>query len=143
MPVPGYDIRVLADDGEEVAADTIGAIVVKLPLPPGNLPTLWNADERFVTSYLETFPGHYLTSDAGFKDADVALLVGARPFVSAPSTDLEVVARPEQLEEPLRDSLVDVEEGSQGGIESFDGAARPVALLKYHVHNSEKAVSLF
>ncbi len=78
VPVPGYDIRVLDDDGEEVAPDTIGAIVVKLPLPPGNLPTLWNADDRFVASYLDTFPGHYLTSDAGFKDADGYLSIMSR-----------------------------------------------------------------
>ncbi len=78
VPVPGYDIRVLDDDGEEVNADTIGAIVVKLPLPPGNLPTLWNADDRFVASYLETFPGYYLTSDAGFMDADGYLSIMSR-----------------------------------------------------------------
>jgi propionyl-CoA synthetase len=78
VPVPGYDIRVLDDDGEEVDSDTIGAIVVKLPLPPGNLPTLWNADDRFVASYLETFPGFYLTSDAGFVDTDGYLSIMSR-----------------------------------------------------------------
>jgi propionyl-CoA synthetase len=78
VPVPGYDIRILDDDGDEVGPGTIGAIVVKLPLPPGNLPTLWKADERFRASYLETFPGYYLTADAGFKDEDGYLSIMSR-----------------------------------------------------------------
>jgi propionyl-CoA synthetase len=70
VAVPGYDIRVLDDDGGDVATGDIGAIVVKLPLPPGCLPTLWNADQRYVEAYLSRFPGHYLTADAGFIDED-------------------------------------------------------------------------
>jgi propionyl-CoA synthetase len=70
VAVPGYDIRVLDDGGREVATGDIGAIVVKLPLPPGCLPTLWNADDRYVEAYLTRFPGHYLTADAGFVDED-------------------------------------------------------------------------
>ncbi|MGI9420063.1 MAG: AMP-binding protein, partial [Geminicoccaceae bacterium] len=70
VPMPGYDIRILDDGGHEVAAGELGAIAIKLPLPPGNLPTLWNADERFVRSYLATFPGYYETCDAGVKDED-------------------------------------------------------------------------
>ncbi|MCP3976567.1 MAG: propionyl-CoA synthetase [bacterium] len=70
VPVPGYDVRVLDDDGSECAPGDIGAIVVKLPLPPGCLPTLWNADDRYREAYLERFPGHYLSGDAGFKDDD-------------------------------------------------------------------------
>ena len=70
VPVPGYDVRVLDEDGDEVGVDEIGAIVVKLPMPPGTLPTLWQADERFRAAYLDRYPGYYLTSDAGFKDAD-------------------------------------------------------------------------
>ncbi len=70
LPVPGYDIRVLKESGEECDPDEIGAIVARLPLPPGALPTLWNADDRFVEAYMSTFPGFYLTSDAGYKDED-------------------------------------------------------------------------
>jgi propionyl-CoA synthetase len=72
--VPGWDVRVLEADavGEarEVSLGTIGAIAVKLPLPPGALPTLWQADERFVQSYLATYPGYYQTADAGLIDND-------------------------------------------------------------------------
>jgi propionyl-CoA synthetase len=78
VAVPGYDIRVLDDDGEEVAAGDIGAIVVRLPLPPGCLPTLWNADQRYIDSYLERYPGYYLTSDAGYKDEDGYLAIMSR-----------------------------------------------------------------
>ena len=72
--VPGWDVRVLEADavGEanEVKPGEIGAIAVKLPLPPGALPTLWQQDERFVESYLSAFPGYYQTADAGLIDAD-------------------------------------------------------------------------
>jgi propionyl-CoA synthetase len=71
--VPGWDVRVLDPEAggvRELAPGEIGAIAVKLPLPPGALPTLWQADERFVQSYLKTFPGFYETADAGFIDAD-------------------------------------------------------------------------
>jgi propionyl-CoA synthetase len=78
VPVPGYDIRVLDDNDRECAADEIGAIVVKLPLPPGTLTTLWNADDHFVDSYLRRFPGYYLTSDAGYKDEDGYVYIMSR-----------------------------------------------------------------
>ena len=68
--VPGYDVRVLGEDGQEMPRGQIGAIVVKLPLPPGCLPTLWNNDEGFEKSYLSRYPGYYLTADAGYLDAD-------------------------------------------------------------------------
>ena len=67
-PVPGYDIRVLTDEGHEAKANQIGKIMIKLPLPPGSLPTLWHNDEGFKTSYLVQHPGYYLTGDAGYKD---------------------------------------------------------------------------
>ena len=69
-PVPGWDVQVLDDDGKPAATDTIGSIACKLPLPPGTLPTLWNADKRFREAYLERFPGFYSTGDAGYIDAD-------------------------------------------------------------------------
>ncbi len=78
VAVPGYDIRVLDENQAELPAGEIGAIVIKLPLPPGTLPTLWNADERYVESYLSRFPGYYLTADAGFKDEDGYLSIMSR-----------------------------------------------------------------
>ena len=78
VPMPGYDLRVLDGAGHPVSAGTLGNIVVKLPLPPGSLPTLWNADKRFRESYLEEFPGHYKTADAGFIDADGYAFVMSR-----------------------------------------------------------------
>ncbi|WP_099867037.1 propionyl-CoA synthetase [Pararhizobium haloflavum] len=78
VPLPGYDIRVLDDGGKEVARGTLGNVVVKLPLPPGCLPTLWNAEERFRTAYLKEFPGTYKTADAGYIDEDGYLFIMAR-----------------------------------------------------------------
>ena len=70
VPMPGYDLAVLDEAGKPVPADTMGTIALKLPLPPGCLPTLWGSDERFRQSYLATFPGYYDTADAGIRDAD-------------------------------------------------------------------------
>jgi propionyl-CoA synthetase len=78
VAMPGYDVRILDEAGHEVPAGTLGAIAVRLPLPPGTLPTLWNAEERFRKSYLGHFPGHYETGDAGYKDADGYLYIMAR-----------------------------------------------------------------
>jgi propionyl-CoA synthetase len=70
VPMPGYDVRVLDDAGKEVERGKLGNIVVKLPLPPGSFPTLWNNDKRFREAYLDEFPGYYKTADAGYIDAD-------------------------------------------------------------------------
>ena len=78
VPMPGYDLQVLSDEGEPVGAGEMGNVVVKLPMPPGCLPTLWNADARFRTSYLEAFPGYYQTGDAGYIDEDGYLFIMAR-----------------------------------------------------------------
>ena len=78
VPMPGYDVRVLDDAGHEVAPGKLGNIVVKLPLPPGCLPTLWNADARFRDSYLSEFPGAYKTADAGYRDEDGYLFIMGR-----------------------------------------------------------------
>ncbi|MFH0980388.1 MAG: propionyl-CoA synthetase [Planctomycetota bacterium] len=75
---PGYDLRVLDESGEPVPPGTIGNIVVKLPLPPGCLPTLWQHDDDFVQSYLARYPGYYLTGDAGHIDEDKYVFVMAR-----------------------------------------------------------------
>jgi propionyl-CoA synthetase len=78
MPVPGYDIRVLDEEDQECEANQIGSIVAKLPLPPGTLLTLWNADDHFVNAYLRRHPGYYLTSDAGYKDEDGYVYIMSR-----------------------------------------------------------------
>ncbi len=78
VPMPGYDVQVLDEGGHPVPAGTLGAIAVKLPLPPGTLPTLWNAEDRFRKAYLSHFPGYYETGDAGYKDADGYLYIMAR-----------------------------------------------------------------
>ena len=78
LPVPGYDVRILDDDGAEVASGVEGAIALRLPLPPGTLPTLWNDDERFVRSYLHRYPGYYHTGDGGHVDADGYVYVMGR-----------------------------------------------------------------
>jgi propionyl-CoA synthetase len=75
---PGWNVQILDPDGEPIKEGEIGAICVKLPLPPSSLPTLWNADERFVTSYLSDFEGFYNTSDAGFMDDDGYLYIMGR-----------------------------------------------------------------
>ncbi len=77
-PAPGYDIRILNDGGEELGPEQEGNIVVKLPLPPGTLATLWNNEERFVKSYMSTFPGYYETSDGGYIDEDGYVFVMGR-----------------------------------------------------------------
>jgi propionyl-CoA synthetase len=76
--VPGYDVRILAGDGLPVEPDVEGAVAIKLPLPPGTLPTLWGDDERYLQSYLATFPGYYLTGDGGHVDEDGYLFVMGR-----------------------------------------------------------------
>jgi propionyl-CoA synthetase len=78
VPMPGYDVRIVDDGCRELPAGKMGSIVVKLPLPPSCLPTLWQQDERFKESYLAEFPGYYKTADAGFKDEDGYLYVMGR-----------------------------------------------------------------
>ena len=78
VPMPGYDVQILDEGGHPVKDGDLGAIAVKLPLPPGTLPTLWNAEERFFSAYLEHFPGYYETGDAGYKDEDGYLYIMAR-----------------------------------------------------------------
>jgi propionyl-CoA synthetase len=77
-PVPGYEMDVLDSEGNSVAAGDIGALVVKNPLPPGTFTTLWNADDRYISSYFEKFPGFYETGDAGYIDDNGYVFVMAR-----------------------------------------------------------------
>ena len=78
VPMPGYDVKILDNDGNELPRGELGAVAIKLPLPPGSLPTLWNAEERFKKSYLSTFPGFYETGDAGLIDNDGYVYIMAR-----------------------------------------------------------------
>lgn len=75
---PGWDLAVLDEAGDPVGPGGIGAIVARLPLPPGTLPTLWQNDDRFISAYLATFPGYYETADAGYIDAEGYVFVMAR-----------------------------------------------------------------
>ena len=77
-PVPGWELKVLDGDGRELPRGQTGALVVKLPMPPGASPTLWNADERFRETYLSSFPGYYETADAGYIDEAGYVFVMAR-----------------------------------------------------------------
>jgi propionyl-CoA synthetase len=77
-PVPGWELCVIDDAGNEAAPGDIGALVAKLPLPPGTLPTLWNADDRYRAAYLTEYPGYYQTADAGFIDEDGYVFVMSR-----------------------------------------------------------------
>ena len=78
VAMPGYEVHILDEAGNRQPENTLGAIAIKLPLPPGTLPTLWNAEERFRSSYLTTFPGYYETGDAGIVDEDGYLYIMAR-----------------------------------------------------------------
>ncbi|MGB5199468.1 MAG: propionyl-CoA synthetase [Sedimenticolaceae bacterium] len=78
VAMPGYDVRILSDQGDELADGQMGNIVIKLPLPPACLPTLWGNDQRFIDSYLSKYPGYYLSGDAGYRDADGYLWIMSR-----------------------------------------------------------------
>ncbi|MFY0682300.1 MAG: propionyl-CoA synthetase [Thalassovita sp.] len=78
VPLPGYNMKVVDEEGKELPAGELGAIVTPLPLPPGTFPTLWNAEDRFRKSYLNSFPGYYETGDAGMIDEDGYLYIMAR-----------------------------------------------------------------
>ncbi|KUI10349.1 propionate--CoA ligase [Mycolicibacterium acapulense] len=78
VPMPGYDVRILHVDGSPCAANEEGDICIRLPLPPGTLPTLWGDDDRYKASYLSEHPGYYLTGDGGYLDEDGYLFVMGR-----------------------------------------------------------------
>jgi propionyl-CoA synthetase len=78
VPMPGFELHVVGASGEDVPAGTDGEIVIRLPLPPGCLPTLWGDDQRFADSYLSQHPGYYLTGDGGHLDADGYVFVMGR-----------------------------------------------------------------
>ncbi len=78
LPVPGYDVQFLDDKGKAVPTGDMGSIVIKLPLPPGTLPTLWKNDERYRRAYLSRYEGYYLTGDAGYRDEDGYVYIMSR-----------------------------------------------------------------
>jgi propionyl-CoA synthetase len=79
-PAPGWNLQVLDPESKQpVSPGEIGALVVKLPLPPGTLPTLWQNDKRYLESYLDEYPGYYMTADAGFIDEEGYAYIMARP----------------------------------------------------------------
>lgn len=77
-PAPGFDVRIVSPDNQEVPPNQPGVVTVKLPLPPGTLPTLWQADQRFLDSYLNPFPGYYFTGDEGYMDEDGYVFIMGR-----------------------------------------------------------------
>jgi propionyl-CoA synthetase len=78
VAMPGYDVRIFSEEGEEMAAGETGNIVIKLPMPPSCLPSLWGDDQRFIDTYLTKYDGFYLTGDGGYKDADGYLWIMGR-----------------------------------------------------------------
>ena len=78
VPVPGYDLRILDENGSDVPAGEEGAVAVREPLPPGNFPTLWGDHDRFIEAYWSRFPGYYLTGDSGYRDEDGYVYVMGR-----------------------------------------------------------------
>ena len=78
VPMPGYEVHILDNDGSRKAVGELGAIAIRFPLPPGTLPTLWNAEKRYIDSYLKTFKGYYETGDAGYVDKDGYVYIMAR-----------------------------------------------------------------
>ena len=139
-PVPGYDIRILDEAGDEVPEGDSGAICVRLPLPPGFTPTLWKGEERFVDAYLSLYPGYYMTADAGYYDDEGYLYVMSR------TDDVINVAGHRlstgQMEEVLA-SHPDVAECAVVGVaDGFKGQV-PIgfAVLKTGVQKTHEAVA--
>ncbi len=125
-PVPGWRVEVVDDVGAPVPANTVGNIVVRLPLPPGALPTLWNADERFERAYLSRFDGYYQTADAGYLDEDGYLFVMSRTddVINVAGHRLSTGAIEEVLAE-----VPDVAECAVIGVADALKGQRPLALL--------------
>ncbi len=125
-PVPGWRVEVLDDLGRPVEPNVVGNIVVRLPLPPGALPTLWNADQRFIDAYLSRFDGYYQTADAGYLDEDGYLFIMSRTddVINVAGHRLSTGA----IEEVLAEVLDVAECAVVGATDELKGQ-RPLALL--------------
>ena len=138
-PMPGYDVRILDDEGHEVAAGRTGSIVIRLPLPPGTLPTLWKDDEGFERAYLSRFPGYYLTGDGGYKDEEGYCFVMGRidDVINVAGHRLSTGA----MEEVLA-SHADVAECAVIGVQDSLKGEVPVGFVVYKagVHKPEEQV---
>jgi propionyl-CoA synthetase len=139
-PAPGWNLQVVDANNQQVAAGEIGALVVKLPLPPGTLPTLWQNDQRYIESYLEEFPGYYKTADAGYIDADGYAFVMSRTddIINVAGHRLSTGA----MEEVLSDHP-DVAECAVLGVEDSLKGQVPVGfiVLKAGVTKAEDAIT--
>jgi propionyl-CoA synthetase len=137
--VPGYDVRALGDDGQELAGGQIGSLAIKLPLPPGCLPTLWHNDGGFLKSYLSHYSGYYLTADAGYQDEDGYLWVMSRTddIINVAGHRLSTGA----MEEVLA-SHPDVAECAVVGVSEAIKGEIPLGLivLKVGVHRSHDEI---
>ncbi|MDD2317987.1 MAG: AMP-binding protein, partial [Desulfobacterales bacterium] len=125
-PAPGWDVRVVDADCNPVETGQTGALVVRLPLPPGTLPSLWNNDERYVSSYLSEFPGYYKTADAGYVDQDGYVYVMSRTddIINVAGHRLSTGA----MEEVLADHP-DVAECAVLGVEDILKGQEPIGFL--------------
>ena len=143
VPMPGYEIEVVDDAAKPVAAGKMGSIVIKLPLPPGALPSLYRQDKRMIESYLAEFPGYYKTSDAGFKDADGYLTILGRTddIINVAGHRLstggmeEVLASHPDVAECAVLGIKDAIKGEQpcGFIVLKAGVTRPPALIEQEI----------
>src|SRR5699024_8590836 len=125
-PVPGYDVEVLGSDGQPVPAGDMGDICIRLPLPPGCLPTLWNNDERFVSAYLSAYEGYYRSGDAGYADEAGNVYVMSRidDVINVAGHRLSTGA----MEQVLA-SHADVAEAAVIGVADADKGQVPVGLV--------------
>jgi propionyl-CoA synthetase len=120
--VPGWNVTVLDDENQPVPAGQIGAICCKLPLPPGSLPTLWNADDRYVDSYLTEYPGNYMTADAGYVDEDGYLYIMARTEGQLPVGFLVLSAGVERADSDIVTEVVKLVREKIGPVAAFKQA---------------------
>jgi propionyl-CoA synthetase len=129
-PVPGFDVQILSNDGNPVESGKEGLVAVKLPLPPGTLPTLWQAEQRFLESYINPLPGYYFTSDGGYIDKDGYVFVMGRvdDVINVAGHRLstgemeEIVATHKDVAEELRQELVKMIREEIGAIACFKQA---------------------
>jgi acyl-coenzyme A synthetase/AMP-(fatty) acid ligase len=138
-PVPGYQVEILDEEGNQVGANKKGFIAIKLPLPPGCLPTLWNDDYRFERSYLSMFDGYYATGDGGYIDEDGYV------FIMGRVDDVINVAGHRLSTGEMEEVIMGCKEVAECAVIAHDDALRgqvPLAIivLKNNVNHSEKEI---